>query len=77
MPAMSMYDSGMGRRARIPIIVDHVPVTISTANTKLILTIDMHTNPIVNRRIIDGMSDCTRPSDVPVTIANKANENEK
>lgn len=65
MPAINMYDNGIGNKSKIPIIVDHLPVTISTANTKLMLTIDMQTNPIVNRRIIDGMSDCTSPSDVP------------
>lgn len=66
MPAISMYDNGIGNKSSMPMMVDHLPVTISTASTNEMFTIDIHTNPIVKRNIIDGISDCTRPNDVPI-----------
>lgn len=55
----------------MPTIVDHFPDTISTANTKLIFTIDMDTKPIANRKIIYTVNDLTIDNDVPV-IDNKS-----
>lgn len=71
MPAIEIYANGSGSRSSVPIIEDHLPVTISTVNTKLIFTIDIDTNPNANRKIIYGKSVCTIPRAVPEkTIAN-------
>lgn len=66
MPAINIYANGSGSKSSVPIIDDHLPVTISTVNTKLILTIDIDTNPNAKRNIIYGKSDCTTPNAVPV-----------
>lgn len=60
-----MYANGSGNISSVPIIDDHLPVTISTVNTNDILTIDIETNPNENRKIIYGMSVSSVPSVVP------------
>lgn len=65
MPAINMYAKGSGNKSSVPIIDDHLPVTISTVSTKLIFTIDIETNPNEKRNIIYGNSDWTMPNAVP------------
>lgn len=52
MPAIAMYANGSGNKSNVPIIDDHLPVTISTVNTKLIFTIDIDTKPKAKRSIM-------------------------
>lgn len=64
-PAIITYANGRGNISSVPIIDDHLPVTISTVNTNDILTIDIETKPKAKRRIMYGSSVFNVPSVVP------------
>lgn len=49
----------------VPIIDDHLPVTISTVNTNDMLTMDIETKPSAKRRSMYGISVFSAPSVVP------------
>lgn len=66
-----MYANGSGNISSVPIIDDHLPVTISTVNTNDILTMDMETKPSAKRRIIYGISVFSVPSVVPAIFRMK------
>lgn len=65
MPAIIMYANGSGNISSVPIIDDHLPVTISTVSTNDILTMDIETKPNAKRSIIYGISVFSDPSVVP------------
>lgn len=65
MPAIIIYAIGSGNKSNVPMIEDHLPVTISTVNTKDMLTIDIDTKPKANRSIIYGINVFTIPRAVP------------
>lgn len=60
-----MYANGSGNISSVPIIDDHLPVTISTVNTNDMLTMDIETKPNAKRRIMYGISVFSVPRVVP------------
>lgn len=70
-PPIIMYAIGNGNKSNVPIMDDHLPVTISTVNTNDMLTIDIDTKPNANRNTMYGINVWTKPSAVPAISKNK------